>query len=101
VKESIMKSGMVVNHYPHASHREEFISRVQEVAEEFRRTPGCLSADCWLPADGDAVISIVQWESEEASVASFAAVRAAGFALDPAHGEQETRPREIIRIVAP
>ncbi|MEV0372940.1 antibiotic biosynthesis monooxygenase [Streptomyces sp. NPDC050636] len=93
-----MKVGMVASHYPHAVYREEFISRVHRVAEEFRRTPGCLSADCWVPVDGDAVISIVQWESEEAFAASFAAVEAAG--LDLAYDERESRPREMVRLMA-
>ncbi|WP_244943607.1 antibiotic biosynthesis monooxygenase [Streptomyces inhibens] len=101
VTESIMKVGMIASHYPHPSHREEFISRVHRVRKEFLRTPGCLSADYWVSADGDAVISIVQWESEEASAASFAAVQAAGFALDLAYDERESRPREIVRLVAP
>lgn len=91
-----MKVGMVASHYPHAAHREEFISRVHQVAEEFRRHPGCLSADCWVSAD--AVISIVQWESEDAFAASLAAVQAAG--LDLAYDERESRPREIVQLVA-
>jgi quinol monooxygenase YgiN len=91
-----MKIGMLASHYPHASHREEFISRVHQVAEEFRRSPGCLSADCWVSAD--AVISIVQWESEDAFAASIAAVKAAG--VDVAYDERESRPREILRLVA-
>ncbi|MGV9770842.1 antibiotic biosynthesis monooxygenase [Streptosporangium sp. NPDC003464] len=91
-----MKVGMVASHYPHASHREEFISRVHQVAEVFRGTAGCLSADCWVSAD--AVISIVQWESEDAFAASFAAITAAG--LDLAYDERESRPREILRLVA-
>jgi len=92
-----MKVGMVANHYPHASHHEEFISRVHQVAEAFRRTPGCLSADCWVSAESDAVISIVQWESEDAFTASLAAVKAAG--LDLAYDEREARPREILQLV--
>ncbi|MFH8406842.1 antibiotic biosynthesis monooxygenase [Streptomyces sp. NPDC018019] len=95
-----MKVGMVAHHYPRPAHREEFVARVHRVAEEFRRTPGCLSADCWLTADGDAVVSVVQWESEEASAASLAAVQAAP-GLDLAHDEREARPREIVRLVAP
>lgn len=91
-----MKVGMVASHYPHPASREEFISRVHQVAEEFRRTPGCISADCWVTAE--AVVSIVQWESEEASNASFAAVQAAG--LDLAFDERESRPREIVRLLA-
>ncbi|OKI09812.1 hypothetical protein A6A06_04030 [Streptomyces sp. CB02923] len=95
-----MKVGMVAYHYPHAEHRAEFVARVERVAEEFRRTPGCLSADCWLAADGDAVVSIVQWESAEASAASLAAVQATP-GLDVAYDEREARPRETVRLVAP
>ncbi|MGW6056982.1 antibiotic biosynthesis monooxygenase [Streptomyces sp. NPDC055189] len=91
-----MKVGMVADHYPHAAHREEFIARVHRVAEEFRRTPGCLSADCWV--SDEAVVSIVQWESEAAFAASFAAVKAAG--LDLAYDERESRPRQIRRLTA-
>ncbi|MFF3767442.1 antibiotic biosynthesis monooxygenase family protein [Streptomyces sp. NPDC001922] len=91
-----MKVGMVASHYPHATHREEFIARVHRVAEEFRRTPGCLSADCWV--SDEAVVSIVQWESEEDYAASFAAVAAAGLDID--FDEREARPREIVRLAA-
>ncbi|MEU7858112.1 antibiotic biosynthesis monooxygenase [Nonomuraea sp. NPDC049141] len=91
-----MKIGMIASHYPHALHREEFIARVHQVAEVFRGTPGCLSAECWL--SDDAVISIVQWESDEAFAASLAAVQEAD--LDLAYDEREVRPREIVRIVA-
>ncbi|MFH9421337.1 antibiotic biosynthesis monooxygenase [Streptomyces sp. NPDC017529] len=94
-----MKVGMVAHHYPHAAHREEFVARVHRVAEEFRRSPGCLSADCWLAPDGDAVVSVVQWESEDAQAASLAAVQAAG--LDTGYDEREARPREVVRLVAP
>ncbi|WP_137993171.1 putative quinol monooxygenase [Streptomyces vilmorinianum] len=89
------KVGMVAHHYPHAAHREEFIARVHQVAEEFRRTPGCLSAECWTA--GDAVVSIVRWESEGARDASLAAVMGAG--LDLAYDDRESRPREILGLV--
>ncbi|MEV4892413.1 antibiotic biosynthesis monooxygenase [Nonomuraea sp. NPDC055795] len=92
-----MKVGMIGHHYPGAEHREEFVARVQAVAAEFRRAPGCLSATCWLA--GDAVVSIVEWESEAAFTASLAAVQAAD--VDLAYDEREVRPREIIRLVAP
>ncbi|ACZ91699.1 antibiotic biosynthesis monooxygenase family protein [Streptosporangium roseum] len=91
-----MKVGMIAHHYPHASHRKEFVARVHQVAEVFRSTPGCLSAECWQT--DDAVTSIVQWESEEAFAASLVAVQAAG--LDLAYDEREVRPREIIRLTA-
>ncbi|MEV4166672.1 hypothetical protein [Nonomuraea dietziae] len=62
----------------------------------FRGAPGCLSAECRL--SDDAVISIVQWESEEAWAASLVAVQAAE--VDLAYDEREARPREIVRVVA-
>ncbi|NLU65951.1 antibiotic biosynthesis monooxygenase [Streptomyces sp. HNM0574] len=65
-----MKVGIVASHYPHPEHREEFIARVHEVAAAFRQTPGCLSAECWYSAETDAVVSTVQWQSEQSRDAS-------------------------------
>ncbi|MEU5210334.1 antibiotic biosynthesis monooxygenase [Streptomyces sp. NPDC020742] len=93
-----MKVGMVASHYPHAAHREEFVSRVHRVAEAFRRSPGCLSAECWLSPEGDAVISTVQWESEEARDASLATLMTAD--VDVAYDAREVRPREILHLMA-
>jgi quinol monooxygenase YgiN len=97
-EEKNMKVSMVASHYPHPSHHEEFVARVQQVRSVFRQAPGCLAADCWVSADGKAVVSTVQWESEEARDASFASLRAAG--LDTDYDERETRPREIVQLVA-
>jgi heme-degrading monooxygenase HmoA len=94
-----MTVGFVAIHYPHASHREDFISRVHHVAGVLRSTPGCLGADCWVAVEGDAVVSTAQWESEEAEASSFAAAKAAG--ADFAFDEREVRPREIFRLVSP
>jgi quinol monooxygenase YgiN len=93
-----MKTGMVALHYPHIAHREDFLSRVRRVAEVFRSTAGCLSADYWVTVAGDVVVSIVQWESEAASAASLAAVQAADVDID--FDERESRPREILRLVS-
>ncbi|GAB3458150.1 hypothetical protein GCM10027570_41430 [Streptomonospora sediminis] len=93
-----MKVGMIGNHYPRADHREAFIARMQHVAATFRSMPGCLAADCWLPDSGDAVVSTVQWESEEAMAASFAALEHTD--VDIAYDEREVRPREIVRLTA-
>jgi quinol monooxygenase YgiN len=93
-----MKVGFVAIHYPHISHREEFIARVQRAAEVMRLTPGCLSADCWVTVAGDAVVSTAQWESEDALASSFATAKAAGVDFD--YDERESRPREILRLVS-
>ena len=93
-----MKVGFVAIHYPHISHREEFISRVQQAVEVIRLTPGCLSADCWVTVAGDAVVSTGQWESEDARASSFATAKAAGVDFD--YDERESRPREILRLVS-
>ncbi|MFC0597579.1 antibiotic biosynthesis monooxygenase family protein [Streptomyces palmae] len=91
-----MKIGMVAYHYPHPAYRDEFISRVHQVREVMLRTPGCLSGECWV--SGDAVISIVQWESEEARIASLAAVDEAG--VDVTYDERESRPRTVVPLQA-
>jgi quinol monooxygenase YgiN len=94
-----MKVGFVALHYPHADHRAEFVARVEHAVQQLRATPGCLSADCWLTIDGEAVVSIAQWESEEAQAASMATARAAGVDFD--YDRREIRPREVIRLVSP
>jgi hypothetical protein len=48
---------------------------------------------------GDAVVSIVQWESEAASAASLVAVQAADVDID--FDERKSRPREVLRHVSP
>ena len=93
-----MKVGEVAIHYPHMSHREEFIARVKLAVEVIRQTPGCLSADCWVTEASDAVVSTVQSESEDALAASFATAKAAG--VDFTYDERESRPREILRLVS-
>ena len=93
-----MKVGFVAIHYPHISHREEFIARVQRAVEVIRLTPGCLSADCWVTVAGDAVVSTGQWESEDARASSFATAKAAGVDFD--YDERKSRPREILRLVS-
>jgi quinol monooxygenase YgiN len=97
-RSSNMTVGFVGIHYPHASHYAEFVSRVQRVAEVMRSTPGCLAADCWVTATGEAVVSIVQWESEAAQASSLATVMAADVDVD--FDEREARPREIIQLVS-
>lgn len=87
---------MVAIHYPRAAHREEFVSRVQHAAQVMGSAPGCLSADCWLTADG-AVVSTAQWETAKAMKASFQAAEAAG--VDFTFDDRETQPREIHRLL--
>ena len=94
-----MKVGIVAIHYPRVRDREEFIARVGRAVDVMRLTPGCLSVDLWATATGDAVASTGQWESETALAASFATARAAG--VDFAYDERESRPRQILRLVAP
>lgn len=93
-----MNVGFVAMHYPHADHHDEFIERVQKVAGVLRSTPGCLAADCWVTASGDAVVSIVRWESETAQAASMQALGSAD--VDVAYDEREVRPREITPLVS-
>jgi quinol monooxygenase YgiN len=89
--------GMVALHYPEPTHFDEFVNRVHRFADAFRSTPGCLSAECWVTGDGEAVVSTVQWESEEARAASLAAVMK-GAAVEIAFDERERRPRQILTL---
>ncbi|WP_340682047.1 antibiotic biosynthesis monooxygenase [Amycolatopsis coloradensis] len=93
-----MTVGFVATHYPHTDHHDEFVARVRRVADVLRCTPGCLAAECWVTAAGDAVVSIVRWESEAAQAASMQALGSA--AVDVAFDDREVRPREIVQLVS-
>ncbi|WP_378730921.1 antibiotic biosynthesis monooxygenase [Nocardia brasiliensis] len=93
-----MTVGFVAFHYPAPAHFEEFVDRVRKVREVMRSAPGCLAVDCWVSAEGDAVISTGQWESEEACAASFAAVASAD--VDVEFDERECRPRHIVKLLS-
>lgn len=74
------------------------ISRVHRAAEVMAATPGCLAAECWLSEDHQAVVTVGQWESEQAMMAGFAAVRTTGVDFD--YDERESRPREVFKLVS-
>jgi|SRR5215469_4603891 len=93
-----MKVGIVALHYPRPEHRAEMISRVHRAAEVMAATPGCLTADCWVSVDGEAIVTTGQWESEQALSAGFAAVRTAGIDFD--YDERESRPREVFKLLS-
>ncbi len=92
-----MKVGLIAFHYPRPEHRDGMVSRVRRAAEVMGATPGCLAVDCWLRDDDRAVVTTGQWESEQALMAGFAAVRAAG--VDFEYDQRETRPRETIKLI--
>ncbi|MFI7002278.1 antibiotic biosynthesis monooxygenase family protein [Nocardia sp. NPDC050175] len=91
-----MTVGFVAFHYPRPSHFDEFVGRVRKVRDVLSSAPGCLSVECWISADGEAVVSTGQWESDEAFAASFAAVATAD--VDVTFDERECRPRQIVKL---
>ncbi|MFD5096637.1 antibiotic biosynthesis monooxygenase family protein [Amycolatopsis thailandensis] len=93
-----MTVGFVATHYPHADHHDEFVARVRRVAGVLSSTPGCLGAECWVTAAGDAVVSIARWESAAAQAASMQALGSAD--VDVAFDDREVRPREIVQLVS-
>ena len=93
-----MKVGLVAFHYPYPEHWDQMISRVSRAADVMAATPGCLAADCWVSEDRRAVVTTGQWESQEALMSGFAAVRAAGVDFD--YDERESRPREIFKLAS-
>ncbi len=93
-----MKVGMVALHYPRREYWDEMISRVRQAADVMAATPGCLTVDCWVSEDGQAVVTTGQWETEQALAAGFAAVRTAD--VDFGYDERESRPREVFRLIS-
>lgn len=93
-----MRVGLVALHYPRQEHWDEMIARVQQAAEVMAAAPGCLAVECWLSEDRQAVVTTGQWESEQALLAGFARVRAAGVDFD--YDERESRPRQVFRLVS-
>lgn len=96
-KARTMKAGLVAFHYPSHDYSEEMLARVRRAAEFIAALPGCLGTDCWLTADGQAIVSTGQWESEAALLRGFAAARAAG--IDFHVDKREIWPREVFRLI--
>ena len=94
-----MAVALVAAHYPSSERFEVFVGRVQRVAALMRATPGCRSAQCWCTAAGDAVISIAEWDDDDARRASFSAARAGGVDFD--RHDDEVRPRTIYSLTTP
>ncbi|MEU9000173.1 antibiotic biosynthesis monooxygenase [Streptomyces caniferus] len=94
-----MTVGFVGVHYPHPTHFDDFIARVQHAVDVLRTTPSCLSAACWVTAEGESVVSTAQFASDEALAASFAAAHEAG--VDFAYDERERLPRQVLTLRPP
>lgn len=93
-----MTVGLVAIHYPRADLHEEFLGRVQHAADLMRDRPGCKTADCWVTAEGDAVVSVGYWESDAAQADGFAFAAANG--IDFSYDDRERSPRVILPLVA-
>ena len=68
---------MIAFHYPQPALFDDFVTRVERVAQAFRSSGRCVSAQCWATCDRDAVVSIVTWESDQARTSSMAALQRA------------------------
>ena len=93
-----MKVGLVALHFPRPEHWDEMISRVRRAADVMAATPGCLAVDCWVSDDRQAVVTTGQWESEQALMAGFTAVRTAGVDFD--YDGRESRPRQVYPLAS-
>jgi quinol monooxygenase YgiN len=94
-----MTIGFVGFHYPHPEHFEEFVGRVCQVAEILRSQPGCLSAHPWVTADSadGAVVSTVEFETQDALNTAFAASREQIGPLT-VFDERERKPRQVFNL---
>ena len=90
-----MNVGLVAIHYPHDAHRNELIDVFKRAAEAMRQTPGCLGTEIWVNVADGTIVTTGRWASDEALDASFAA---AGVSI--AQDERESRPRDILKLVA-
>jgi len=80
----------MVFHWPEPGHRDALAQSMREMRDVLLETPGCLTVEPpLLTDDGDCLIGISSWESEEA-------FRASGITLRPPDEivEGETRPRQ-------
>ncbi|AEW98691.1 antibiotic biosynthesis monooxygenase [Streptantibioticus cattleyicolor] len=93
-----MTVGFVAFHYPGPEHFEEFVGRVRTACEFVRTRPACLTAECWVTADGEAVVTTGRFESAEALKAAFAAARDSGVITE--RDEREHRPREFFTLLS-
>ncbi|AZQ75058.1 MULTISPECIES: antibiotic biosynthesis monooxygenase family protein [Streptomyces] len=89
-----MTVGFVAFHYPAPEYVEEFSDRVRQVADILRSQPGCLSARPWVTPGNDAVVSTVEFESQDALDAAFTATREQ-LAPITVFDERERKPRQV------
>ncbi|MEU7168121.1 hypothetical protein AB0A70_26325 [Streptomyces morookaense] len=92
-----MTVGFVAFHYPRPEYAEEFIGRVRKACAFVGSRPGGMAAECWVTADGEAVVTTGRFASEEALKAAFAAARDAGVITEC--DEREHRPREFFTLL--
>lgn len=92
-----MAVGFVAFHYPCAEYAEEFLGRVRRACEFVRSRPACEAAECWVAADGEAVVTTGRFESEAALKAAFEAARESGVITEA--DEREHRPRRFITLL--
>ena len=84
-------------HYPRSEHRQEMVERITRAAAVMARCPGFVAADCWFEADGDAVVAVGTFQSEEDWRRAMHAV--AGADIDFDFDERERQPRRVQLLV--
>lgn len=94
-----MRFGFVAYHYPRPDQLEDFIERTRVVRDTFLDQPGCRSAQVWFTPDRDAVVTIVDFDSEEAGQRALGVVGGLGDAV--AFDDRELKPRVITALIAP
>jgi heme-degrading monooxygenase HmoA len=81
----------MVFHWPKPEHRDVLAQSMREMRAALRRTPGCVDVDppYLVDHEGECLVGISKWESEEAFLASGFVSRAPDEIV-----EGETRPRQ-------
>jgi heme-degrading monooxygenase HmoA len=92
-----MSFGFIAFHYPAPEHLDEFVDSCREVADAARLQPGFESVGVWVTVDGEAVVTVGAFESEEAFQAA-AAVGRERDATPDGISELEIRAREVYLV---
>lgn len=85
-------------HHPRPEHFEEFVERTHRVAAALRTAQGCLSTEVWATADGDAVVTMGRFDSEDAYHSAFRTLSGLGDVVS--FDDRERKPRQILSLHA-
>ena len=89
-----MSFGFVAFHYPAPEHLDAFVADCHRVADAMRAQPGFVDVGVWVSADGEAVVTNGEFESQKDFEALADLAREMGATADGL-SELEIKPRVV------